>query len=257
MAKPARLPKVSIVDVTPETIAWHGLFCQKSKKKSEGYLRKLRWVMERFKDGLRYKMLLTEDGHYVGFIEYMPGERSWRNVEADGYMVIHCLWVIGRFKAQGMGSRLIGECIADAKRDGMSGVAMVTSGKNWLAHSELFLRLGFEVADSAPPFEIVVMRFGNAPHPRFRPPETPGKEKSLRIFRSDQCPYIPQSIDSVRRMARAQGIEVKITEMGDCGAVRECPFPYGTFGITYDGRALTYRPIGGEELRDRHMVKLD
>jgi len=49
--------QIEIVDVNPETISVHGLFCRKSRKKTEGYQRKLSWIRERFKEGLKYKML--------------------------------------------------------------------------------------------------------------------------------------------------------------------------------------------------------
>lgn len=35
-----------------------------------------------------------------GFIEYLPGEHAWRAVHADGYLFIHCLWVVGKSKGK-------------------------------------------------------------------------------------------------------------------------------------------------------------
>ena len=69
-----------------------GFFCYMSKRKSEGYLRKLAWTKARFDEGMRIRMLRLPER---GFIEYIPGEMAWRAVHAPGHMIIHCLWVIG------------------------------------------------------------------------------------------------------------------------------------------------------------------
>ena len=38
----------------------------------------------------------------------MPlAEYTWRVVHAPGYMVIHCMWVVGSGKGKGYGSRLL------------------------------------------------------------------------------------------------------------------------------------------------------
>lgn len=80
--------------------------------------------------------ILYEDERSAGFIEYIPGEFAWRAVKAQGYMVIHCLWVVGKSKKKGYGSRLLNDCVTDAREMGMHGVAMVRT----LAPSSTFTR---------------------------------------------------------------------------------------------------------------------
>jgi hypothetical protein len=95
-----------IIDVTADNFEETGFFCLMSRRKSEGYQRKLRWLHERFDEGLRIKMLdLSEGGR--GFIEYIPGEYAWRPVEASGYLFIHCLWVVGKSKGNGYAKLLL------------------------------------------------------------------------------------------------------------------------------------------------------
>lgn len=241
--------QIRIVDVNPATISEHGLFCRKSKKKSEGYQRKLRWILKRFPEGLRYKMLLTSKGHYVGFIEYMPGEYAWRNVEGDDYMVIHCLWVIGKYKGRGLGAKLLSHCIQDARKEEKKGVAVVTSTHTWLPHKEFFLKNGFEVVDSAPPtFELLAKRFGKASPPRFRKDwdRISAKcGKRLTIFCSDQCPFNISSVQALAKSGYGQGM--KVIELKDCREARNTPSAYGTFSVVYGGKLLTYRPVGGKD----------
>jgi hypothetical protein len=85
-----------IIDVNERNIGTEGLLCFKSKKKTEGYKKKIEWIRNRFKEGLRAKLLLVNEGEKRGltargFIEYMPGESAWRGIDANGYMVIHCI----------------------------------------------------------------------------------------------------------------------------------------------------------------------
>jgi len=48
-------------------------------------------------------------------------------VHAPGYLLVHCIWVVGRAKKQGYGRRLLDECLEDARQAGAHGVAAVTS----------------------------------------------------------------------------------------------------------------------------------
>jgi len=92
-----------MIDVGVENIDRTGFFCFMSKKKSEGYQRKLAWLKDRFAEGMRIKMLALPER---GFIEYIPGEHAWRAVHADGYLLVHCLWVVGKSRGKGLATAL-------------------------------------------------------------------------------------------------------------------------------------------------------
>lgn len=96
----------------------------KRNKKSAQF--KKDWMKERFDDGLFFKRL---DDRGKIFIEYMPIEKVWKPVVGKNLMMINCLWVAGKFKGQGISTRLLNECIADAKKQKMDGVAVVSSTK--------------------------------------------------------------------------------------------------------------------------------
>lgn len=134
-----------IVDVNGANIDEHGLLCLQSKKSTDGYKKKVEWARERFREGLRLKLVLVNEGikrgfRPRGFIEYVPGEYAWRGIDADGYMVIHCFWVVGQHRGHGYGSRLLEQCLNDARR--MNGVAVMT-GRTWLPGAKLFAKHGF------------------------------------------------------------------------------------------------------------------
>jgi len=157
---------MNVIDVNKENVSQTGFFCYMSKKKTEGYQRKLRWLQARFDEGMKIKMLDLKQGGR-GFIEYIHGEFAWRAVNAEGYMFIHCIWVAGKSKGKGYGSLLLSESIKDAKNAGMKGVAMVTSERNWLVGKKLLNKHGFESAAQYQPFELMVRKFKHAPSPSF------------------------------------------------------------------------------------------
>ena len=157
--------RVNLIDVTASNVSDLGFFCCMSKRKSEGYKRKLNWLTPRFAEGMRIKMLGLGER---GFIEYIPGEYSWRAVKAEGYMLIHCLWVVGKSKGKGFGGHLLESCLKDAKKSKMKGVAIVTSKANWLVGSKLLSKHGFESAGQASPsFELRVKQFAKGSLPSF------------------------------------------------------------------------------------------
>jgi hypothetical protein len=58
--------------------------------------------------------ILYEGNRSIAFIEYIPGEYAWRAVNADGYMLIHCIWVVGSGKNKGYATRLLRLCEQEA-----------------------------------------------------------------------------------------------------------------------------------------------
>jgi len=240
----SRLVPVEIVTVDASNVAEQGFFCYKSKPKSEGYRLKKDWLAARFAEGLRIKVLY-EGERSVGFIEYTPGEAAWRAVRAPGYTVIHCLWVVGKGKGQGYGTRLLNACVEEARAAGRQGVAVVTSSRVWLAKNKLFLRNGFEVVDQAPPsFELLVKRFDDAPPPAF-PTDWEERQRSygpgLTVVYSGQCPYMPDAIRQSLEAAGRRGILARTVQLMTGQEVQErSPSAYGVFGIVYEGRLLSY-----------------
>jgi len=157
---------MNIIEVNKENVSEKGFFCYMSKRKSEGYQRKMQWLKDRFNEDMKIKMLDLKQGGR-GFIEYVPGEYSWRAVNAKGYMFIHCIWIVGRSKGKGYATLLLNECLKDAEKLGMKGVAVLTGEGNWLVRKKFFSKHGFESVDKYPPFELMVKKFDSAPSPSF------------------------------------------------------------------------------------------
>lgn len=241
--------KIKLIDVNADNVSETGFFCYMSKRKTEGHRRKLNWLKERFAEGLRIKMLKLPAR---GFIEYIPGEFAWRSVNAKGYMFIHCLWIVGQSKGKGLATLLLNECIKDALKSGMQGVAMVTSEGNWLMGKRFLLKHGFVSVDLAPPsFELMVKKFGDAPSPTFTKDwerKLSRYGKGFTVFSSDQCPYIEAAVG----VAKEIGIKCQVVELNNCRDVRNlAPSAFGVFSIVHDGNLLAYHGLAKKELLKR------
>ncbi len=235
--------KIEIITVDAKNLDQHSFFCYKSKPKSEGYQRKHAWLQERFKEGMQIK-LLYEGKRSIGFIEYIPAKNAWRPVLADGYLFIHCIWVVGKGKGKGYGSRLLEACEEEARARGMNGVAMTATSRVWLAGEELLLKNGYQVADQYPPFSLLAKPFNNLEMPRF---PTDWEERASRypqgltVLHADQCPYIPDATSIVREAGNELSIPVETILLKSASEVQALsPSPYGVFNVVYNSKLITY-----------------
>ncbi|MQY78458.1 MAG: GNAT family N-acetyltransferase [Bacteroidetes bacterium] len=242
-----------VIEVNEGNVTETGFYCYMSKKNAEGYRRKLNWLKGRFNEGLKIKMLKLPER---GFIEYIPGEYAWRPVNAEGYIFIHCIWVVGRSKGKGLATILLNECIKDAEKGGKQGVAMTTSEGNWLVGKKFLIKHGFETVDQAPPsFNLMVKKFGDYPSPSFTKNWDKNIKKhgnGLTVFRSDQCPYIDDAVAMVADTAEELGIDYRFVDLKSSRDVQNLsPSAYGVFGILYNGSLLSYYYLLKKELVKR------
>jgi len=232
--------KPEIIDVQAGNVEETGFFCYMSKRKTEGWRRKLLWLKKRFAEGLRIKMLKLPER---GFIEYVPGEYAWRAIHAKGYMVVHCLWVVGRSKGKGLASALLEACIEDTRRAGMKGVAMLASEGSYLKWKRFLAEHGFVTVDTAPPyFELMAKKFGKARSPSFAK-DLGGKArvfgKGLTILRTEQCPYFEDATQALLDTAKKKGIPSRVIDLSTAKEVRDlAPSPYGVMSVVLDGRVI-------------------
>ena len=241
------MDELEIIDTNANNICNYS-FCGFKNIKQEGYRRKTDWLKQRFSEGMKFKVLHSASEGTDGAIEYIPGKYTWRAVEANGYMVIHCIFIMHRkYKGKGYGTLLLEQCLQDAKKENMHGVAVVTSKSTFMAGKELFLKNGFELVDEAPPyFELLVKKFNNAPSPEFKKDWEERLSQygtGLTIIRSDQCPAIAKSVKDISETARGLGIEANIIELNNCIEAQNAPSPYGVFSIIYNGKLLVDHAI--------------
>ena len=244
---------VKIIDVNSENVDKVGFFCRMSKMKTEGNQRKLSWLKKRFNEGLKIKMFELPER---GFIEYIPGEYAWRAVNANGYMFIHCLWVVGKSKGKGFGDVLLSECIKDAKEQKMNGVAALVSDDNWMANKKIFLKNGFEIVEeTTPSFQLLVKKFTKVPDPGLLNnwDKNLAKYKNgLTVLLTDQCPYLDDATQTIKRYAEEKKIPFNLVELKSAKEVRDKSVsPHGTFSIVYNGKLLSYYYLLPKDIQKR------
>ena len=238
-----------IIDINEENVDESELFCKKTKKKLVGYQNKVKWIKERFKEGLKYKLLLVKEGNKDtsrGMIEYIPGEYNWRGIKANGWMVIHCLWVVGKHKNKGYGAQLIEHALKDAEEAGMHGVVGMTAEKGgWLPKKHLYENLGFEKVDEMKPyFTLYAKSFSeNAPLPKFYPissKKLKQHEKGVTVLYSDQCPYVVDLVDELKDEPKRD--ELRLIKFENCKEAQENGiYPYGTYCVICNGEKSLYQ----------------
>lgn len=237
---------VELVEYNNELIEGMGSFCLRSKKKSSGYLNKNKWLNNRFEEGLKYVQVI-DNKKQVGFIEYTEAEFSSRVVHADGYLVIHCLWVseVGK----GYGTRLLSKCIEDAKKSSKKGIVVITNSKtSWAPSKEIFLNNGFQLIDTAPyDFELLVYSLSSEAEQPYFPndwEERLKKFNGLTVLRSFQCPYVEIATENIIAAANKLTIPVELIELKDREELMELsPTPYGIFSVIYKRQLLTFHRL--------------
>lgn len=241
-----------IIEIDEKNIQKYGLFCKKSQKRQEGYQNKIHWIKERFKEGLKYKLLLVEErGKETsrGFIEYIPAEFNWRGIQADGWMAIHCLWVVGKHKNKGYASRLLNECVNDTKNANMHGIVAMSAEKGgWLPNRNIFLKNGFEKVDELKPYYELYAKFFSKQDltPKFYPLSQEKLKRyrdGLTILYTEQCPYLPDLVKDLEKIATAEHVKFNSVLIKDyIEAQQNGIHPYGTFCIVCNGDVIPYKP---------------
>jgi ribosomal protein S18 acetylase RimI-like enzyme len=162
--------KMDIIGVNDSNVDTEHICCAITDKKGECCVSsKKAWLRECYNDGLVFKKLNVRG---KVFIEYIPAENAWCPVIADEYMFINCFWVSGQFKGQGYATKLLEECISDAKFQGKKGLVILSSKKKmpFLSDPKYLKYKGFEVCGTAEPyFELLYLPFEkSAEKPRFK-----------------------------------------------------------------------------------------
>ena len=250
------MEKIKIIDTNADNLLEYDL-CGYKKLTTPGYREKVEWLKNRFSEGLRIKTLYSIEDGTLGMIEYIPGEWCWRAVEAHGYMFIHCLVIMKRaYKGKGYGSLLLNECLNDAIKEHMHGVAVVTRKSTFMVDKHIFLKNGFVVVDKAPPdFELLVKRFHeNNAMPKFKG-DWKNKAikygKGLSIIKADQCPYSVKNVEEIIETAQnIYGLKPTLIKLKTCEDARNTPCAFGTFCIVYSGEVIADHPISNTRFKN-------
>jgi hypothetical protein len=153
----------------------------------------------------------------------------------------------------------------DAKKHGMNGVVVMTSRMHWLTNEKVFLKNGFKKVDELAPFELYARKIKrDAQSPKFFPISQEKLRKcgkGITVLVSPQCPYAPNSVAAIKRIAEKTGIPARVVPILTCEeAQRNGMHPYGTFCVILDGEVVSYYPGDLKEVKqslNRAAVRTD
>lgn len=233
-----------IVEVNTENIEDHPQVICFINQKHEYYHKKIDWLKEQFKNGLKIKLLyIDQDKKPVGFIEYVPGENCWRSVSAKGYMFIHCLWINGKkYQKQGLGGLLIKEVEKDAAN--MKGVAVITSGNSFMANSDIFTKNGYVKISESGKDQLMVKQCKKGALPSINDWQKElNRYKGLTIVYSRQCPWVARFIEEAKPIFEKEKLNPDIIEIKTAEQAQKAPSLYAVFNLIYNGKLLADRYI--------------
>lgn len=241
---------MKIITVTEENLEQEHICCAISNNNDCQVSAKKSWLAERFKDGLVFKKC---DVRGKCFIEYIPAEKAWCPIEADGYMYINCLWVSGKFKGQGYSNLLLEECINDSKQKGNIGLAILSSKKKmgFLSDPRFLEYKGFTLADTAEPYyHLMYLPFGQTgTKPCFKSSvKTPNIDKpGFVLYYAHQCPFTAKYVPLIETAAKAKGLEIHTVRYETLEQAQNAPVPSTSYSLFYNGEFITHEILSEQK----------
>lgn len=235
------------IDLSTENLAQEQLCCiVRTKKMHPGVETKRRWLESRLREGHVFRKL---PGNGCAFVEYAPLETAWVPVEGENYLYIYCLWVQGEPKGCGYGRRLMESCLADARDKGKSGVCMLGASKQkaWLSDQSFARKFGFQTVDTtADGYALLALSFDGSV-PRFAPNAKRQSidRQELTIYYDDQCPFIPDRVEKLRRFCGGKGIPAEFIHVQSLEQAKSLPCVFNNWAVFYGGKFVTVNQLDG------------
>lgn len=229
------------LNLTLENIEDEHLCCIiRTKKLHPGVEAKRKWLSKRLKEGHVFRKLKAKA---TVFIEYAPLETAWVPIVGENYYYIYCLWVLGIDKGKGYGKQLMEYCIADAKKNGKSGICMLGSKKQkaWLSDQSFAKKFGFEVVDITPSgYELLALSLdGTQPSFTEKSKQEIIENKELTIYYDQQCPYSYQVRETLFTYCKTHGISIQLIEVDTLSKAKDLPCVFNNWGVFYEGKFQT------------------
>lgn len=251
------LLKTDFVNLTTENLLNEHLCCIiRSKKPHSGIDAKRQWLSERIKEGHVFRKL---NANATVFIEYAPLETAWVPINGDNYYYLYCLWVSGSYKGKGYGKLLMDYCLADAKKNGKSGICMLGAKKQraWLTDQSFAKKFGFEVVDTTDNgYELFSLSLDGT-EPKFAQNAKSLKidNKDLTVYYDVQCPYVFKSIEVIKQYCEINDIPITLIQVDTLQKAKELPCVFNNWGVFYKGEFETVNLLLDVEYLKRILKK--
>ena len=229
------------VDLTPQNLTEEHLCCIiRSRKLHPGVEAKRQWLSERLGEGHVFRKLNVKG---CVFIEYAPLETAWVPITGENFFYIYCLWAAAPYKGKGYGRALMESCIADAKEKGKSGVCLLGAQKQkaWLTDQSFAKNFGFRVVDVTDSgYELLALSFdGTAPQFTDCAKRSRIESRELTIYYDLQCPYVGQSVETVRQYCGEQDVPLTLIPVDTLEQAKSLPCVFNNWAVFYKGTFQT------------------
>lgn len=244
---------MEFIKITKENLEKEHICCAISNNKDIQVASKKAWIANSLNDGLVF-LKSTERGKC--FIEYVPAEKAWCPVSANGYMHINCFWVSGSLKGHGYANDLLNACIADAKAQGKLGITVISSPKKmpYLSDPKYLSYKGFKIADTAEPFFnlMYLPLTDNAPLPQFKDcVKHPRIDKQgFVIYYTHACPFTPKYVPIIESYARDKGILFESVLIDSIEKAKSAPMAWTNYAVFYNGQYITNEILNEKKFAD-------
>jgi ribosomal protein S18 acetylase RimI-like enzyme len=225
------------INITSENLENEHLCCIiRMKTLHPGVEAKRQWLSDRLKEGHIFRKLQVKG---CVFIEYAPLETAWVPIVGDNYIYVYCLWVSGDLRRKGYGKALMEYCLADAKKNGKSGVYMLGAKKQkaWLSDQSFAKKFGFVVVDTTENgFELLALSFDGT-NPKFtdNAKNEEVESKELTIYYDMQCPYVFQKVEMNKHYCETNGIPASFIQVNKLKMAKELPCVFNNWAVFYMG----------------------
>lgn len=232
---------MGFVNITIDNLEKEHLCCAIADKKHQcGVQDKKKWLKERISEGHIFRKL---DQKGKVFIEYAPLETAWAPVEGNNYMYIYCLWVSGSFKGKGYGKELLEYCISDARKQGKSGVCIISSKnkKPFLSDKKFMVKYGFDTVDIINgEYELLAISFdGTIPQFTDCAKKQMIDSQCLTVYYGLQCPYIPNCIEQIKTYCNEKDIAINLVRVDSLQKAKSVPCVFNNWAVLNNGKFET------------------
>lgn len=235
------------LNLNTDNIADEHICCAIGKgKHQKGEQIKRDWLAQEFEHGLIFRKL-NERGKI--FIEIMPSEYALKPIVAPNFMVIHCLWVSGKFKGHAHGKTLLNFAIDEAKKQNKDGICVLAGKGNYMTDSKFYKYFGFQKVDQTDNgiFELMSLAFNETA----TPPQiaTPAKKsvldggQEITVFTTPQCPFVPTCLNDLKTVAAEMSLNVNVVNVKNHKEICETPSPFGTYGVFLNEKFVTHEML--------------
>jgi ribosomal protein S18 acetylase RimI-like enzyme len=238
------------INITLDNIEDEHLCCAISDKKhQDGVHAKKDWLKKQIPKGHIFRKL---DVKGKVFIEYSPLESSWVPIAGSNYLYIYCLWVSGKYKGQGHAKSLLEYCIDDAKKQGKSGICVLSSKKKkpFLSDKKFMQKYGFEVVDNVGDYELLALSFDGT-----KPSFNDGlnlceiESNDLTIYYGNQCHYIPNCINQIKSYCESNNVPLNLIPVDTLERAKTVPCIFNNWTVFYRGNFETVHLLNERSLK--------